>query len=35
MIKLFYFSQECPGGLVFNPAYQLCDWPYNVPTCNA
>lgn len=25
---------ECPGGLVFNPAYQLCDWPYNVPTCN-
>lgn len=25
--------QECPTGLVFNPATSLCDKPENVPSC--
>uniref|UniRef100_A0A0P6GDA7 Discoidin domain receptor n=1 Tax=Daphnia magna TaxID=35525 RepID=A0A0P6GDA7_9CRUS len=29
------FLFACPTGLVFNPAGSVCDWPSNVPGCNA
>ncbi|XP_076805030.1 peritrophin-1-like [Clavelina lepadiformis] len=27
------YENNCPDGLVFNPAIYVCDWPRNVPGC--
>lgn len=29
-----HLLQKCPPGLVYNPATELCDYVYNVPSCN-
>ncbi|XP_076544924.1 uncharacterized protein LOC117601744 isoform X1 [Osmia lignaria lignaria] len=28
------FIMDCGPGTAFNPAISVCDWPYNVPSCN-
>lgn len=28
------FVMDCGPGTAFNPAISVCDWPYNVPSCN-
>ncbi|XP_045452743.1 protein obstructor-E-like [Melitaea cinxia] len=30
-----YYDMLCPPGLAFNPATSTCDWPDQVPSCNA
>merc|ERR1712105_186836 len=27
------FMFHCPGVLIFNPALEVCDWPFNVEGC--
>ncbi len=31
---IHHLLQNCPEGLVYNPATELCDYPFNVPSCN-
>jgi hypothetical protein len=26
-----WLERECPWGLLYNPATQMCDYPWNVP----
>lgn len=29
----YYIEEKCGPGLVFNKAYEQCDFPYNMPDC--